>query len=262
MMDSINIGGVPRDATDTRERLIRAGEHLFARQGVDGARTADIRKAAGQLNESALHYHFGSRQGLLVAIFRKHLEATEPARRAALAGLTDESASHDAGDRGGDRGGVGEGRAELRRVVAALVGPDAGRLHSPDGRDYLRIIVQVAGRAGVQQGPARLPVEETALARVLQRLEAWLTGRLPEPVARERLAAAIGFLTIALADRARRIDDGDALLVDHDTFTGELVAMITAAMAAAPAQRRDHALPGGPVAPGEASRRRRRTGRA
>ena len=219
MMDSINIGDVPRDATDTRDRLIRAGEHLFARQGVDGARTADIRKAAGQLNESALHYHFGGRQGLLVAIFRKHLEATEPARRAALAKLPS---------------GVGDGRPGLRRVVAALVRPDAERLHAPDGRDYLRIIVQVAGRAGVQQGPVRLPVEGTALAQVLQRLEAWLTGRLPEPVARERVAAAIGFLTVALADRARRIDEGDAVLVDHETFTGELVAMITAAMAADP----------------------------
>ena len=221
MMDSINIGAVPRDATDTRERLIRAGEHLFARQGVDGARTADIRKAAGQANESALHYHFGNRQGLLVAIFTKHLRATEPARRAALAGLT--------GD-GVERGGG----PQLRRVVEALVVPDAERLHSPDGRDYLRIIVQVAGRAGVQRGPARLPIEDSALARVLEHLADRLTGRLPEPVARERVAAAIGFLTITLADRARRIDEGEAVLVDHETFTGELVAMITAAISAEP----------------------------
>jgi AcrR family transcriptional regulator len=219
-MDSINIGGVPRDATDTRERLIRAGEHLFARQGVDGARTADIRKAAGQLNESALQYHFGGRQGLLVAIFTKHLQATEPARRAALATLADDTAA--------------DGRRGLRRIVEALVRPDAERLHSPDGRDYLRIIVQVAGRAGVQQGPARLPIEDTALARVLQHLAAWLTVRLPEPVARERVAAAIGFLTIALADRARRIDEGEPVLVDHETFTRELVAMITAAISADP----------------------------
>jgi len=255
-MDSINIGDVPRDATDTRDRLISAGEHLFARQGVDGARTADIRKAAGQLNESALQYHFGGRQGLLVAIFRKHLQTTEPARRAALAKLTAAITADEDGDRGedhqgeqGQRGGRGEqsgrgergrdqrgwgGRVELRRIVQALVLPDAERLHSPDGRDYLRIIVQVAGRAGVQQGPARLPIEDTALAQVLQHLEAWLTGRLPEPVARERVAAAIGFLTIALADRARRIDEDEAVLVDHETFTGELIAMITAAISADP----------------------------
>jgi AcrR family transcriptional regulator len=219
MMDSINLGDMPRDATDTRERLIRAGEHLFARQGVDGARTADIRKAAGQANESALHYHFGSRQGLLVAIFTKHLQATEPSRRAALDRLN------------GDARG---GRRELRRVVEALVMPDAERLHSPDGRDYLRIIVQVAGRAGVQRGPARLPIEGSALARVLERLEVWLTGRLPEPVARERVAAAIGFLTIALADRARRIDEDEPVLVDHETFAGELVVMIAAAISADP----------------------------
>jgi TetR/AcrR family transcriptional regulator, regulator of cefoperazone and chloramphenicol sensitivity len=225
-MESINIGSVPRDATDTRERLIRAGEHLFARQGVDGARTADIRKAAGQLNESALQYHFGGRQGLLVAIFRKHLAATEPARRGALTRL-------DAGPASGTSAGNDADHDDARRVVEALVLPDAERLHSPDGRDYLRIIVQVAGRAGVQRGPARLPVEGSALADVLDRLGAWLAARLPEPVARERAAAAIGFLTIALADRARRIDEGDAVLVRHDTFTRELVAMITGALTAA-----------------------------
>jgi AcrR family transcriptional regulator len=213
-MAPINIFTVPRDARETRDRLIRAGEHLFARQGVDGARTADIRKAAGQHNESALHYHFGSRQGLLVAIFRKHLAGTEPARRAALEALT------------GD--GVGE-------LVAALVVPDAACLHTADGRDYLRIIVQVAGRAGVQQGPAQLPVEDSALAEVLRRLEAWLAERLPETLARERVAAAIGFLTIALADRARRLEeDRDAVLVDHDTFTAELVAMLSGALSATP----------------------------
>src|ERR1044071_3936848 len=102
---------MPRDATDTRLALIRAGEHLFARQGVDGARMADIRRAAGQQNESALHYHFGSRQGLLVAIFRKHIEGTEPERRLLLLA-------------------VPPGKTRIRALVGVLVRPDAGCLHT------------------------------------------------------------------------------------------------------------------------------------
>jgi AcrR family transcriptional regulator len=213
-MGSINICRVPRDARDTRLALLRAGESLFARHGVDGARTADIRRAAGQQNESALHYHFGSREGLLLAILRKHLEATEPTRRAALAGLD--------ADRGPD----------LPRLVAALVVPDAARLHSEDGRDYLRIIAQIAGSAGIQRGSVRLPVTGSALAQVLERLVREVAVHVGEAVARERVAAVIGFLTFALADRARRIEADDATLPPHEAFTADLTAMLVAALSA------------------------------
>lgn len=205
---------VPRDASETRLRLIRAGEQLFARHGVDGARTADIRKVAGQGNESALQYHFGSRNGLLLAIFRKHLASSEPARRAAVEALRT------------------TGSPSLRALVEALVVPDAACLHTEDGRDYLRIIVQVAGRAGLQQGPVRLPVEQSALAEALDLLVREVATRVPERLARERVATAIGFLTVALADRARRLEDGEELGVDHETFTAELASMLAGALSA------------------------------
>jgi AcrR family transcriptional regulator len=206
---------VPRDARETRTALVRAGEHLFARQGVDGARTADIRRAAGQQNESALHYHFGSREGLLLAIVRKHLEATEPARREALAAAT--------------AGGRAPSPAQL---VAALVTPDAARLHSEDGRDYLRIIAQIAGFAGIQRGPVRLPLTGSSLERVLDLLVREVSARVPEAVARERVAAVIGFLTFALADRARRLEEEDPTLPPHEAFTADLTAMLVGALSA------------------------------
>jgi AcrR family transcriptional regulator len=215
MMGSINICRVPRDATDTRVALIRAGEHLFARQGVDGARTADIRRAAGQQNESALHYHFGSRQGLLLAIFRKHIERTEPERRRLLAAVPS-----------------GGPTARLRALVGVLVTPDAGCLHTEDGRDYLRIIAQIAGSAGIQHGPARLPPEGTALGRALDELVTEMARRVPEPAARERVAAAVGFLTFALADRARRIEAADGTMPSHEDFTADLTAMLVGALRA------------------------------
>jgi len=63
---------VPRDATDTRARLIEAAERLFARRGVHEATTREILEAAGQRNVSALTYHFGSRERLLWAILDRH----------------------------------------------------------------------------------------------------------------------------------------------------------------------------------------------
>jgi AcrR family transcriptional regulator len=55
----------------TRLLLMAAGERLFAEQGV-GVSTRDIGKAAGQSNKSAVGYHFGSRDELVLAITRHH----------------------------------------------------------------------------------------------------------------------------------------------------------------------------------------------
>ena len=61
-------------------RLIRAGEQRFAREGVAGARLPDVVRDAGQANDSAVGYHFGSRQGLLDAIVAKHVVAMDAHR--------------------------------------------------------------------------------------------------------------------------------------------------------------------------------------
>jgi len=59
----------PRKARgDTRLRLITAAEKLFGERGIHAVTLKDINVAAGQRNESALHYHFGSKSALVEAI--------------------------------------------------------------------------------------------------------------------------------------------------------------------------------------------------
>ncbi len=62
---------------DTKEQLILAAEHLFARQGIEGTHIRDINRLSGQRNPSAVHYHFGSKEGLLEAILVRHQQAVE-----------------------------------------------------------------------------------------------------------------------------------------------------------------------------------------
>lgn len=203
---------MPRDATSTRERLLRAAEHLFARQGVDGAKTRDIVALAGQANDSAVQYHFGSRRGLLAAVLDRHMRRMEEQRKPALDTL---------------------GRtADLHAVTAAVVGPVAAELSCEDGRDFLRIIAQLSGRAGVRTRDLPDPVAGTALAGQLALLDDRCREHLPEPVALERIAIAITMLTAALADRAHRIDERLPVLLDHDAFVTNLITMLTAALSA------------------------------
>ena len=56
-----------RDSAETREKLLRAAEYLFARQGLD-VPIRDIHAPPRQRNASALHYHFGGKRELVLAI--------------------------------------------------------------------------------------------------------------------------------------------------------------------------------------------------
>jgi AcrR family transcriptional regulator len=201
---------MPREALDTKEKLIRSGEHLFARQGVDGALTRDIVSHAGQAHDSAVHYHFGSREGLLAAILDKHIQRMEKTRRPALAGLGSSP--------------------RLATLVHRIVEPVADELRSEDGRDFLRIIAQLAGRA--RAGTEPVPLRGTALADQLGLLERACRAKLPQPLAIERIALMTTMLTAALADRARHIDAKRRLVLDHDDYVTNLIAMLTAALRA------------------------------
>jgi AcrR family transcriptional regulator len=72
-----------------RARLILTAEALFARSGIDGASLREIAAAAGQRNHNAVQYHFGSREGLVQAIFSARMQQMEPARAAMLETLAE-----------------------------------------------------------------------------------------------------------------------------------------------------------------------------
>src|SRR3954454_2099167 len=128
-----------RDASVTRARLLRAGEQRFARDGVTGARLSDVVRDAGQANDSAVGYHFGSRQGLLDAIVTKHVVAMDQHRLLPPRG------------------------SSLRTLVDAIVGPTADLLVTDDGRDFLRIMEQLADWSGVASGRQVAPLRGTVI---------------------------------------------------------------------------------------------------
>ncbi|MGP4029609.1 TetR/AcrR family transcriptional regulator [Actinomadura sp. 3N407] len=201
---------MPKDATATRERLLRAGAHHFAADGIDAARTRDIIATAGQHNDSAITYHFGSRTGLLEAILRAGVNRMEPART------------------------TPSNPTDLHAIVAAIIEPTAAELRTPHGRDFLRITAQLAGRAGIRDHRPPPLLHGTRLNHQLQLLQTACRATLPEPLALERIATFIAFLTAALADRTGRTHHNtpQKTLIDHHTFVTDLTAMLTAALQA------------------------------
>lgn len=84
-----------RTRADTRHNLILSALHLFSEQGIDAVSMRTINSDAGARNASAVHYHFGSKQGIIEAVIEFIREELDAFR---LPALTDLEARVGAGD--------------------------------------------------------------------------------------------------------------------------------------------------------------------
>ncbi|MET8686403.1 TetR family transcriptional regulator [Streptomyces sp. NPDC004732] len=214
---------------ETREKLIRAGEEVFAAQGVDGAQLRDIVRIAGQSNPSAVQYHFGSRGGLLDAVMAARQQRTEQVLTAELArGGGDGSDGSDGGDGGSELG--------LHALLTALVRTEATELRTERGRRCLRISAQLSHESGVRTRTPHPTLDGTVYWTLIGRLEdrlVALSPALPEPLRLERLDLALTMVGAALGDRARQYLADITPLTGEDVFLADLVET-TAALLRAP----------------------------
>ncbi|WP_435058864.1 TetR/AcrR family transcriptional regulator [Streptomyces sp. bgisy060] len=197
---------------ETREKLIRAAEELFAAHGVDGAQLRDVVALAGQANPSAVQYHFGSRAGLLDAVMAGRQARTEQV----LARLLPPA------------GG------ELEELVGALVTAEASELRTDRGRRCLRISAQLSHESGIRTRTPHPTLAGTAYWHLIERIADRLAeGGLPEPLLLERLDLALTVVGAAMADRARQYLDGVEPIIDEGLFLADLVGTTTALLRAA-----------------------------
>ncbi|MCO6188489.1 TetR/AcrR family transcriptional regulator [Rhizobium sp. L1K21] len=111
---------------DTRLSLILAAERIFSEEGISNTSLRRITQAAGQRNESAIHYHFGSREGVVQAILDLR---TTPINAARIALVEEMRAA---------AGGAPLGSRDIARL---LVIPLANYLRSSAGKShYLRFL--------------------------------------------------------------------------------------------------------------------------
>lgn len=73
----------PTTPQDTRDRILDAAESLFVEHGFDGTSMRMITSAANA-NLAAVNYHFGSKDALVQAVFRRRLTVLNEERLAVL----------------------------------------------------------------------------------------------------------------------------------------------------------------------------------
>ncbi len=194
-----------RDATSKgREALVRAARSLFAERGIEGVSMREVGRKADQRNSTAVQYHFGDREALLLAVLEPCHELVA-ARRAAL---LDELEAAPA--------------PTLRAIAGALVRPSAAMLAEPDGRDYLRIQAELI--ADPENLKRRGPFGGTQLDR-WHRLAKQHMDAATLPLHRRFSAIHLCFSELGRRAALKR-------RVDHRLFVSDLVDLTTGVLGA------------------------------
>lgn len=196
-----------------RERILAAALRLMAEKGVDAVSLREINLESGLRNASGVQYHFGRREGLILAILDQGMTRVDARRRHLLLDLEVEAP------------------AAARDVIRALVEPLAEELHSERGRQYLMILQQLGNRpvqSALDENSSRI---HPGLRRCMRLLGPQLAG-LPVEIRRERSAHLARFLLRALSEQARQHAHGRRPRLANGAFASNLVDELLALLSA------------------------------
>ena len=199
----------------TPQRLVEAATQGFADHGIQTASLVEITRQAGQRNRGAVHYHFGGREGLLVAVLEQHADFLGQRERELLA---------IAGSRPDD---------DVASVVEAIVRPVVELVEqSTSGSNYLVIVAEVT-----EQDPATYsPQIEAVLARTGgYEVFALLRQRMPamdDELRAERFSLMTSFVLRSVARRVRTAGDTSRPQLPTTRFVDNVVAMASAMLTA------------------------------
>jgi AcrR family transcriptional regulator len=205
---------MPEPEPSTREKLIDAAARLFAERGIDAVSLAEIVRASGQRNTSAVQYHFGGRDDLLLAILEQYVPVLRTRRLELLA--------------------VAEADGADPRLAAEAIVRPVTELAQRGWRE--RAYLQIGSELTSTLDRAPRAVNDVLRGTAGWEAMALLAKRcppLPDEIWAERSRLMYPFIGRAAADRARTLDqDGANTVLPDDRFVENLVDMLLGAMTA------------------------------
>jgi AcrR family transcriptional regulator len=204
----------------TRTRILDAAEEVFAEKGFAAASLRRIIAVAG-VNLAAVHYHFGSKEGLIAAVFDRRIGPLNAERLALLDHLEAK-----AGRRG---------KVKLEVLIEALIGPALRLARDPDKGGP--VVLRLFGRIVAEPSEFLGRVLRDQFQEVVNRFTAALARalpRLPHPVLLWRLEFAVGSMGHVMCDPAhiRERSGGVCDATDTEAVIREMVCFLAAAFRA------------------------------
>ena len=188
-MTTTTEGSVRADrASATREAILAAAERLFAEHGVFAVSNRQVSEAAGQGNNAAVGYHFGTKADLVRAIERKHFVPIERLRDAMVAEAANST--------------------DLWDWVACLVCPLTGHLGELGNPTfYARFAAQVLADPAYNRYMAKDALTSSSLVQVVDGINRSLPD-MSTHVRAERSLMASTLLMHTCAERERTLASG------------------------------------------------------
>ncbi|WP_051177786.1 TetR/AcrR family transcriptional regulator [Nocardia concava] len=202
--------------TDARERIILAAERLIAERG-QAVPLRDIAAAAEQRNNSAIQYHFGNRDGLILAVVEYRLATLEVRRLELLAEQ------------------AGAGATGVHDLLEALVIPMLELSDRHGIHYYARFLEQIHTHPAVNDAANLESARRTSVRVIMRQLERELT-ELPKRLRLRRLRALPSVLFALLADHERAVEAGRVTAGDVAAW-GEIVDMLAGVLTAPVVER-------------------------
>lgn len=195
------------DGSNTRLLLISVAEKLVAQNGPDGVSSRQIAAAAGQTNNYAVQYHFGSKEGLLDAVFAHRLQRVDTMRAELFASVSRE----------------GE-EASVRKWLDVLLLPLADEILDPDSR-YVGFLARVFlyrfNEIPLWFGGGERPVSRIAISAA-EEIRAQISY-VPEVVRNRRMHVVFANCLLALASFEQQLASGETPDLPFDAFVTDLL---------------------------------------
>ncbi len=204
---------IPAAESDTRLRILDAAEALFTAQGLEATTLRQITTVA-KANLAAVSYHFGSKDGLVEAVFRRRLNVLTDRCLAALDRLEAE---------------VAGGPLRPSRIVEAFFGSalELAADETHGGANFMRLLSRsyMEPTEGLRSFLAR------EYREVVRRYREALFRALPDTPREEilwRLHFMLGAMSYAVsgADALNLLDEGRLERSDADTLRRRLMSFL------------------------------------
>lgn len=225
-----------RSVISAQQRIIEAAERLFAERGLDAVPVHAILAAAQQRNSSAVHYHFGSKAGLIEAILHDRIGRIDQRRAAMLADLKRRRRHRD-----------------LRALVEAGIRPVAEEVQpgSCHARFVARVFPHLADTIVARQRSAARSAYEEIRARLWD-----LMRGLPPAVRHQRLLTAARIWIYAIAAHEQELESAGPPTMRTEALVEDLIDVVVATLRA-PTSAKTRKLLQDSLRPGRAGSRSR-----
>jgi len=201
----------------TREALLLAGERLIAEFGIDAVSLRQINTEAGQRNSSAAHYHFGSKEALVRAIFDYRMERVNRNRKTMLAAVLEQN----------------DGPVAPRQLVETFVYPIVSEIRDSEGGScYIRFLSQAISHPQTDTNKYSENILADAASSAFNQLKC-AVPEIPAPILGQRFGLMWEMILHSLADRERDSElRARSHHIDQDLFINNLIDTATGALVA------------------------------